>query len=219
MTDDRAHEYRRITDDLADRFEGLFTRDEVDEIVADSRAQLERTATIDTYLPVFVARFAKERLGAAARDRGGSAKGVHRILFVCNGNAGRSQMAAAFAEAVGGQAVIAASAGINPMASLLPEVRTAMTEKGIELPEAFPKPVTREVTSAMEVVVGIGLTEQELPEAQQVVTWDISAVVGRSPQEVRVARDDIEARVRDLIGDLVDDGELNHSSGDAHRSR
>lgn len=141
------------------------------------------------------------------------------LLFVCNGNAGRSQMAAAFAGALGGETVIASSAGLNPLQEVLPEVRAAMQEKGVELPEAYPKPVTDDVFAAADVVIGLGVAEADLPQARQRILWDIPPVVDRGPAEVRAARDDIEARVRSLLADLVDDGTLNHSSGDGHASR
>lgn len=203
---DRDREYERIVEELFERFSGIFSRDEVVAVVEDSRARLEETATVDTYLPVFAQRFAKERLGSLARERGGPEKGATRLLFVCNGNAGRSQMAAAFATELGEGRQVATSAGLNPLQSVLPDVAEAMRERGIELPEAFPKPVTDDVMSAADVVVGLGVAEADLPKARRTVLWDIPPVVDRSPDEVRAARDDIEARVRDLLADLDADG-------------
>lgn len=204
---DRDREYERIVEELFERFSGIFTREEVVGVVEDSRARLEETATVDMYLPVFAQRFAKERLGSLARERGGPEKGATRLLFVCNGNAGRSQMAAAFATAVGEGRHVASSAGLNPLRSVLPEVEEAMRERGIELPEAFPKPVTDDVMSAADVVIGLGVAEEDLPTARQTILWDIPPVVDRGPEEVRAARDDIEARVQDLVADLDrDDG-------------
>lgn len=212
-------EYERIIDELAARYAGQIPRNEVAEVVHDSRDRLAATARVDSYVAIFTHRFARDRLAALAKQRGGSAKGATSVLFVCNGNAGRSQMAAAFATAMGNGAVTAVSAGLNPMDAVLPEVRAAMTERGIELPEAFPKPVTREVTDAVDVVVGIGLDESDLPSARQVITWAIPPVVGQGPAEVRAARDDIEARVRGLVDDLADEGAANFSSGSHHASR
>lgn len=216
---DRDREYERIVEELFERYAGVFTRDEVAEVVGDSRSRLEATATVDTYLPVFAQRFAKERLGSIARQRGGPEKGASRLLFVCNGNAGRSQMAAAFATALGEGRYVASSAGINPLRAVLPDVQAAMQERGIDLPEAFPKPVTEDVMSAADVVVGLGVEEGQLPEARQTILWDIPPVVDRGIDEVRAARDDIESRVKALVADLDDDGDVNLSSGDAHASR
>lgn len=216
---DREREYERIVEELFERYGGTFTREEVAEVVGDSRARLEATATVDTYLPVFAQRFAKERLGSLARQRGGPEKGATRLLFVCNGNAGRSQMAAAFATTVGEGRYVASSAGVNPLQTVLPDVEAAMQERGIELPEAFPKPITEDVMSAADVVVGLGVEEDQLPEARQTILWDIPPVVDKSLDEVREARDDIESRVTALVADLDDDGNVNLSSGDVHASR
>ncbi len=209
---DREREYERIVEELLERHAGTFTREEVEGVVHDSRSRLEATATVETYLPVFVQRFARERLGSLARDRGGPEKGAVRLLFVCNGNAGRSQMAAAFAAAIGEGRCLASSAGINPLQSVLPEVESAMRERGIELPETFPKPVTEDVMSAADVVIGLGVAEEQLPEARRTVLWDIPPVIDRSPEEVREARDDIEQRVAELVADLDEEGSVGTAS-------
>lgn len=114
-------------------------------------------------------------------------------------------MAAAFAAAIGDGSCIASSAGLNPLQSVLPDVEAAMRERGIELPEAFPKPVTDDVMSAADVVIGLGVAEEDLPRARRAILWDIPPVVDRGPEEVRAARDDIEARVRVLLTDLETD--------------
>lgn len=209
---DREREYERIAEELLERHAGTFAREEVVEVVGDSRARLEATATVETHLPVLVHRFAGERLGSLARERGGPVKGVSRLLFVCNGNAGRSQMAAAFAAALGEGRCVASSAGINPLQAVLPEVEAAMRERGIELPEAFPKPVTEDVMSAADVVVGLGVGEEQLPQARRRILWDIPQVVDRSPEEVREARDDIERRVAELVADLGEEGSVAGAS-------
>lgn len=201
-THERDRELERIVDELHDRYAGTFTRDEVAQIVGDSRARLERTATVDTYLPVLAQRFARDRLRSIARSRGSAERGTTHLLFVCNGNAGRSQMAAAFTEAIGEGRYVASSAGLDPLDAVLPDVRAAMREKGIELPEAYPKPITDDVFSAADVVVGLGVAENDLPVARHKVLWDIPPVIDRSPAQVRAARDDIEARVRGLVADL-----------------
>lgn len=209
---DREREYERIVEELLERHSGTFTREEVGKVVSDSRVRLESTATVETYLPVFVHRFAGERLGSLARERGGPEKGVSRLLFVCNGNAGRSQMAAAFTAALARGRCVATSAGLNPLQSVLPEVEAAMRERGIELPEAFPKPVTEDVMSAADVVVGLGVAEEQLPAARRRILWDIPPVVDRSPEEVREARDEIERRVAELVADLDEEGSVGEAS-------
>ncbi|GAB96443.1 protein-tyrosine-phosphatase [Kineosphaera limosa] len=197
-------ELDQIIDQLSERYEGSFSRAEIAVVVADSHDQLGATSTSKTYLPVFVQRFAKERLGHLAEAKGLDPAGVHDILFICNGNAGRSQMAAAFATAQAQGRVRAWSAGINPMESVLPDVVEAMTEVGIDMDESYPKPVTGDATRAAEYIVAIGVPEDELPTTgRMVLTWDVPPVVGTSPEETRAARDDLRRRVHDLLEDVL----------------
>lgn len=162
-------------------------------------------ATITEYLPLFVRRFAKERLQTMARQEGRVAQEVKQVLFVCRGNAGRSQMAAAFAEHFGQGHVRCLSAGTDPLAEVLPQVRQVMIEKGIELPEAFPKPVTAAATEAADVIVTMGVAEDALPaRGKQQISWDIAPVVGESLEVTRATRDDIEQRTRDLVKELLE---------------
>ena len=202
----RDREYARIVTELTTRHAGTFTREEVFDIVDDSRVRLEETSRIHTYLPVFVQRFAKERLGSMARERGGAEKGATHLLFVSDGNAGRSQMAAAFAAELGEGRHLASSAGLQPGYAVLPEVEAAMREREIRLSETFPKPVVEDVMSAADVVVGLGVADEDLPRARQMITWDIPPVADLGPEGVRATRDDIEERVTDLLNDLEDDG-------------
>ena len=95
----RVADYDRLVDDLAYTYEGIFSRDSIAQAVADARQALEPTATIPDFLPILVSRFARERLTAAAQADGRLIKPVPELLFVCVQNAGRSQMAAALADA------------------------------------------------------------------------------------------------------------------------
>lgn len=202
----RDREYAQIVNDLTRRHEGTFTRDEIVAVVDDSRARLEAKSKIHTYLPVFVGRFARERLGSLARERGGSEKGATYLLFVSEGNAGRSQMAAAFVTELGEGRYVASSAGVDPGHAVLPEVEAAMRERGVRLSDAFPKPVVEDVRLAADMVVGLGVAVEDLPRARQVIAWEVPPVAGLGPDDVRAARDDIEARVEALLRDLDDDG-------------
>ncbi|RCK68564.1 arsenate reductase ArsC [Desertihabitans brevis] len=196
--DDRDHE--QIVADLATRYEGQFTREEVEAAVRRSRAHLEPNATIPDFLPVFVRRFARDELVHLAEERGLDPHGLHDVLFVCNGNAGRSQMAAAFANQLGAGRVRAWSAGINPMGQVLPDVVEAMREVGIDLAESYPKPVTGSATRAAETIVAIGVPPEQLPEqGAHLLEWDIAPVIGQGLETTRATRDEIRARVEELV--------------------
>lgn len=126
-----------------------------------------------------------------------------RILFVSVGNAGRSQMAAAFAISLGFPYV--ESAGTNPAQAIHPTVIGAMKEKGIDISRNTPKLLTPEMIDRAELVVTMGCSVEQLvprpmlPELQKkLISWDLKETRGRSINEVRKVRDEIEQKVREL---------------------
>src|SRR5690348_3094716 len=79
---------------LSGRFRGVFGEETVARVVEDSYEQLgERPGGLVNFLPIFVERFARERLEAVAQAEGLVAKALPEVLFVCEHNSGRSQMA------------------------------------------------------------------------------------------------------------------------------
>ena len=119
-----------------------------------------------------------------------------RLYFVCIGNAGRSQMAQAFAEQAG---LEARSAGSRPETELHPEVIAAMDELGIDLRGRTPKPIDRADVEWADVVVTMGCGDAcpVLP-GKRYVDWDLQDPAGMPLEVVREIRDEIERRVRGL---------------------
>jgi protein-tyrosine-phosphatase len=121
------------------------------------------------------------------------------VLFVCNHNGGRSQMAQAFFEQLAPEDFQAESAGTEPAREIWPEVVQAMREEGIELAERRPKKLTREMQLHADwaVTMGCGDTCPFVPTA--VEDWDLPDPAGKSIEVVREIRDEIGRRVGDLI--------------------
>lgn len=124
------------------------------------------------------------------------------ILFVCVENAGRSQMAEAFAERAGLQA---SSAGTVPSTKVNPVIVQAMKEKGIDLASKEPKMLTGEMISEASLVVTMGCSVEEacprpmLAQMQKkLVDWNLEDPKGKPLEQVRKIRDEIERRVADL---------------------
>jgi arsenate reductase (thioredoxin) len=124
------------------------------------------------------------------------------ILFVCVENAGRSQMAQAFAEKLG---LKASSAGTLPSTRVNPVVVEAMKERGIDLSKRSPKMLTPDMINQARVVVTMGCSvEEACPKPmlaamqKKLVDWHLDDPKGRSIEEVRKIRDEIENRVRKL---------------------
>jgi protein-tyrosine-phosphatase len=126
-----------------------------------------------------------------------------RVLFVCLHNAGRSQMSRALFERAAAGRHVAESAGTQPAEHVHPEVVEAMSELGIEVNDQRPKRLTRAMAERADVVVTMGCGD-ECPyvPGKRYVDWDLPDPKGLPPEQVRAIRDDIAARVRDLVDDL-----------------
>ena len=126
------------------------------------------------------------------------------VLFVCVHNAGRSQMAAALLDHHANGAVRVRSAGSAPAESINPEVVEAMNEIGIDLSREFPKPLTDEAVATSDVVVTMGCGDAcPYFPGKRYLDWDLPDPAGKSLDEIRPIRDDIDIRVRELLSELV----------------
>jgi protein-tyrosine-phosphatase len=85
-------------------------------------------------------RFARQRIRALAKVEGKSTEGKPVVLFLCNHNAGRSQMAMGVFTHLAGGAAVAWSGGSEPKGEFNPAVITVMAERGIDLASEYPKP-------------------------------------------------------------------------------
>jgi arsenate reductase (thioredoxin) len=128
---------------------------------------------------------------------------ARRLYFVCIGNAGRSQMAQAFAEREGFEA---RSAGSHPERELHPEVVAAMDEVGIDLRGRSPKPIDRADLEWADLVVTMGCGDAcpVLP-GKPYVDWELQDPAGMPIEVVHKIRDEIERRVQGLSATLVGD--------------
>jgi arsenate reductase (thioredoxin) len=122
-----------------------------------------------------------------------------KILFVCVENAGRSQMARAFAEKYG---IKAEGAGTLPSRQINPVVVEVMKEKGIDISKNIPKLLTLDMIKRASLVVTMGCSVSEVcPRPvlahmqKKLVDWNLVDPKGKSLQEVREIRDEIERRV------------------------
>ena len=138
-----------------------------------------------------------------------------RVLFVCQQNAGRSQMSQALFERATNGRHQARSAGTRPAEHVHPVVVDVMRERGIDLSLRRPQKLTDDLGQWADVVVTMGCGD-ECPyiPGKQYIDWDLTDPDGKSVDEVRAIRNDINARVRQLASDL-DGGSLAVSRGSA----
>ena len=196
--------YAAIVAELAYSYDGVFSRETVAAAVTAARSVLEPVSTIQTYLPILVARQAREQLMAAAQAEGLVAKQVPELLFVCVHNAGRSQLAAALAEHLSARRVHVRSAGSAPAGQVNPLVVVVLAERGINLQTAYPKPLSDTVVRAADVVVTMGCGDAcPIYPGKRYEDWDVADPAGQPLEVVRDIRDDIQARVTTLLRQIL----------------
>ncbi|MBO0595428.1 arsenate reductase ArsC [Nesterenkonia sp. E16_7] len=125
------------------------------------------------------------------------------VLFVCVHNAGRSQMAAGFLRDLAGDTVQVFSGGTAPKDSVNPIAVEAMAELGIDISEHTPKRLTDDSVKESDVVITMGCGDDcPFYPGKRYEDWKLDDPAGQGIESVRVIRDDIRARVQELIGSL-----------------
>ena len=127
------------------------------------------------------------------------------VLFVCVHNAGRSQMAAALMERYGAGRVRVRSAGSEPGDRINPAVADAMAEVGLDLTGRIPRELTEEDGLAADVIVTMGCGDAcPVYAGKWYLDWELPDPAGKTVEEVRPIRDEIDGLVRGLLGEIVD---------------
>ena len=193
----------RLAERLADKFAGIFSKETIGRCTKESYALLAENARVIVHLPVLTERFARDRLTALAQSEFKIAKDKPEILFICVHNAGRSQMAAALAIQISSGAVCVRSAGSAPSDSIPAAVHEAMNEIGLNLADAFPKPLTDEFVRAADIVITMGCGDAcPIYPGKRYEDWELADPAELDAAGVVSVRNDIEARIRTLLTEL-----------------
>ena len=130
---------------------------------------------------------------------------MKQVLFVCVHNAGRSQMAAGFMEHLADGRIEVVAAGSAPKESINPIAVQAMAEKGIDIANRKPKILSTEAVQASDVVITMGCGDAcPFFPGKRYEDWVLEDPAGKSIEEVRLIRDEIENRVKSLVSELLD---------------
>jgi arsenate reductase len=127
---------------------------------------------------------------------------MKKVLFVCVENAGRSQMAEAFAKKYGEEKFAVSSAGNRPANKVNSVVTEVMREKGFDISSNKPKLLTYEMAQGVDLIVTMGCDDQGIcpgPFFRPTIGWKLEDPKGKPIERVREIRDDIERRVQKLI--------------------
>jgi arsenate reductase len=126
------------------------------------------------------------------------------VLFVCVHNAGRSQMAAGYLRALGGDAVEVLSAGSAPKDTINPVAVEAMAEEGIDISDNTPKVLTVDAVRESDVVITMGCGDAcPIFPGKRYEDWELDDPAGQGIEAVRPIRDEIRTRIEALLADLL----------------
>ncbi len=193
---------RQAAERLQTRFEGQLNVESIERFLFDSLEQLLARARTTTWIPLLAEHFASDRIRAMVRLESNVALNPS-VLFLCVHNAGRSQMAAGFMRSLSDGAVDVFSGGSEPAESVNRAAVKAMAEKGIDISGEIPQPWSDEIIRAADVVVTMGCGDScPIFPGKRYVDWELDDPAGKTLDQVRPIRDELERRVRDLMTDL-----------------
>lgn len=188
---------------LATEFPTIFSAATMESFLRSSYDQFGDIATTSQLPPLLGERFTRQRLQALARIAGPVTDGKPVVLFICLHDVDRSQMALGFFTEYAAGRAITWSGGSEPGTAISEVAVAAMAEKSIDIPGQFPKPWTREVVQAADVVVTLGGRDTcpiFLDAWYQ--EWAADDPAQQDIDAVRSIRDHIERRVVYLLAEI-----------------
>jgi protein-tyrosine-phosphatase len=126
------------------------------------------------------------------------------VLFVCIHNAGRSQMAAGYMQALSGGRVQVLSAGSEPKDQINPFAIQAMAEEGIDIANNVPKILTTDAVRDSDVVITMGCGDTcPIFPGKRYEDWELEDPAGKDIVVVRRVRDEIKGRIQELLSEIL----------------
>jgi arsenate reductase len=126
------------------------------------------------------------------------------VLFVCVHNAGRSQMAAGYLQALAGDRVQVLSAGSAPKDAINPVAVQAMAEEGIDISANAPKVLTVDAVRESDVVITMGCGDAcPIFPGKRYEDWELDDPAGQGIEQVRPIRDEIRRRIESLVDEIA----------------
>jgi protein-tyrosine-phosphatase len=188
---------------LQRRWEGRMNVETIERFLVESLDLLKNSKVL-TWTPIIAERLTNDRLRALVRLESAPSDLSPSVLFLCVHNAGRSQMAAGFMRKLAGDRIDVFSGGSEPAAGLNQAVVDAMAEKGVDISREIPQPWADEVVRAADVIVTMGCGDAcPVYPGRRYIDWELDDPAGRTVEEVRPIRDEVERRVRALLAELV----------------
>lgn len=187
-------------------FAGTLSPDTVTRFVITTFDELLAKATVPNFLPLIGEGLSRERLRALNLLHVDPRHRTPQVLFVCEHNSGRSQLAAALTDAFAAGRVGVWSAGRQPTEQLEDHVVEVLAEIDVSVRDAFPKPLLDEVVAAADVVITMGCGDAcPILDGKRYEDWQIPDPAGLDLAAVRAVRYELAHRVLALLADLAPD--------------
>jgi len=140
--------------------------------------------------------------------------GKPTVLFVCVHNAGRSQMAAGYLRALGGDRIDVLSAGSEPKDRLNPVAVEVMAEEGIDIAGHTPTLLTVDAVREADVVITMGCGDAcPIFPGKRYEDWELDDPAGQDAAAVRRIRDEIRRRIEEIVEEIAPEDPLRSSRG------
>jgi protein-tyrosine-phosphatase len=128
------------------------------------------------------------------------------VLFLCTHNAGRSAAARVLLDHYAGGRIEVLSAGSEPGTAINPAVAQILSERGLDATREFPKPITDEAARHADVIVTMGCGDAcPVYPGKRYLDWELADPAGLPVERVRPIVEEIDVRVRGLLGELITD--------------
>lgn len=189
---------------LAEEFNGIYEPDAIRALL-DASVKALCVKGVTPYVHILAERFTRERLTAQAQSEGRMLKSAPQVVFVSLTGGGRAQIGAAMLSREAGDAVNVHCAGSDFSGDIDENVRAVLGEVGIDLDEAFVRPLTSEVLAGADIVVTMGRSvgDVAIPQSARHIDWRVGDPTGASVDEVRRVCEDIDRRVAELTEELA----------------
>lgn len=191
-----------VREDLHRRYGQVHSAAHIDALLDEVIAERTAAAKVETFLPVMVERVTAEKLEEQARAAGADPAARREILYVCERNAGRSQLASAITSWLAGDQIFVRSVGLSPTGGINATVLDVLRERGIPCDHLYQKEIVARTVHRSDVVVLMGVDERPDIPGDRYVSWDIADPEHTPADEVRAIADDVERHVRHLLGEL-----------------
>lgn len=195
-------QFEIVREDLHRRFDQILDVERIDHILDEVITELQATAKVETFLPVLAERESAERIVEEAETNGQEGYSRKEILFADEHNSGRSQIAAALAHAMVGDAVFVRSIGLNPQGGINELALKVLADRGVDTSMLYQKSITPRLSHRADVVVLMGIDEVPGVPGNRYVTWDIDEPEGADEAKMNAIVESIDEHVRKLLSEM-----------------